>query len=382
MCYNSADREIRRFRPDRARGAPSVEADDPAPRASAARSRARSGSPTTLLRAGRLGSLEIVLDDSSVSRRHAEVRLGDGRRLDASATWRAPTAPTSTASGSAPATTARSSPRDIVQFGKVALHGRAERRDRSTGRRRTSSSSAAARSTLRGRAAADRVRPQQHAPGRRPARRPAPGRAPPRPHRERRPAPRLDPQRRGQRARRPARGDRPGRGRRAGAEAAAAGAGRRRTASPTGRFHFSKKLTQRCFATRRVDPLQHVQRRRGAAVDPEHRRRGDGVGPVRAAADAAAEARRAAPGPQLLPEAVHRGRPAPGRRPGRPRVGRRSSAPSSSRKQRDLFLQDDHDAGPGGRTARRVHRRPHPAGDPVRDRCWPRSSSCPTTRSS
>ena len=31
----------------------------------------------TLLRAGRLGSLEIVLDDSSVSRRHAEVRFGD-----------------------------------------------------------------------------------------------------------------------------------------------------------------------------------------------------------------------------------------------------------------------------------------------------------------
>lgn len=31
----------------------------------------------TLLRAGRLGSLEIVLDDSSVSRRHAEVRHGD-----------------------------------------------------------------------------------------------------------------------------------------------------------------------------------------------------------------------------------------------------------------------------------------------------------------
>src|SRR5699024_2428663 len=28
----------------------------------------------TLLRAGRLGTLEIVLDDSSVSRRHAEVR--------------------------------------------------------------------------------------------------------------------------------------------------------------------------------------------------------------------------------------------------------------------------------------------------------------------
>ena len=31
----------------------------------------------TILRAGRLASLEITLDDSSVSRRHAEVRLGD-----------------------------------------------------------------------------------------------------------------------------------------------------------------------------------------------------------------------------------------------------------------------------------------------------------------
>ena len=31
----------------------------------------------TLLRAGRLAALEIVLDDSSVSRRHAEVRYAD-----------------------------------------------------------------------------------------------------------------------------------------------------------------------------------------------------------------------------------------------------------------------------------------------------------------
>src|SRR5262245_59552933 len=31
----------------------------------------------TILRAGRLASLEIMLDDSSVSRRHAEVRFGD-----------------------------------------------------------------------------------------------------------------------------------------------------------------------------------------------------------------------------------------------------------------------------------------------------------------
>ena len=93
----------------------------------------------TLLRAGRLASLEIVLDDSSVSRRHAEVRLGRTAG-GSSATWKAPTAPTSTASGSAPASSPLK-PRDIVQFGKVAVIVELVRRHRSTGRRRTSWSS-------------------------------------------------------------------------------------------------------------------------------------------------------------------------------------------------------------------------------------------------
>jgi putative nucleotidyltransferase with HDIG domain len=72
----------------------------------------------SLLRAGRLASLEIVLDDSSVSRRHAEVRHGDDgwsvRDLDST-------------NGTyvngvriGPGEQALR-PRDIVQFGKVAL---------------------------------------------------------------------------------------------------------------------------------------------------------------------------------------------------------------------------------------------------------------------
>ena len=80
----------------------------------------------SLLRAGRLGTLEIVLDDTSVSRRHAEVRA-DRPAAGASATWAAPTAPSSTASAWAPAN-GRSAPRDIVQFGNVALVVDAPRR--------------------------------------------------------------------------------------------------------------------------------------------------------------------------------------------------------------------------------------------------------------
>lgn len=72
----------------------------------------------TILRAGRLGSLEIALDDSSVSRRHAEVRSGeDGwyvRDLEST---------NGTYVNGVRIGTAEQSirPRDIVQFGKVAL---------------------------------------------------------------------------------------------------------------------------------------------------------------------------------------------------------------------------------------------------------------------
>jgi len=72
----------------------------------------------TILRAGRLASLEIVLDDSSVSRRHAEVRLGDNgwfvRDLEST--------------NGTYVNGVRMGPgehvlhqRDIVQFGKVAM---------------------------------------------------------------------------------------------------------------------------------------------------------------------------------------------------------------------------------------------------------------------
>jgi putative nucleotidyltransferase with HDIG domain len=73
----------------------------------------------TLLRAGRLGSLEIVLDDSSVSRRHAEVRFGEGAwfvRDQESTNGTYVNGVRVQAGADHPLR-----PRDIVQFGKVAL---------------------------------------------------------------------------------------------------------------------------------------------------------------------------------------------------------------------------------------------------------------------
>jgi putative nucleotidyltransferase with HDIG domain len=71
-----------------------------------------------LLRAGRLGTLEIVLDDSSVSRRHAEVRQSDGawtvRDLDSTNG----TYLNGTRLAGAEQTLR---PRDVIQFGKVAM---------------------------------------------------------------------------------------------------------------------------------------------------------------------------------------------------------------------------------------------------------------------
>jgi putative nucleotidyltransferase with HDIG domain len=71
-----------------------------------------------LLRAGRLGSLEIVLDDSSVSRRHAEVRLGDDGWYvtDLGSTNGTYVNGVRIGPGEQPLR-----PRDIVQFGKVAV---------------------------------------------------------------------------------------------------------------------------------------------------------------------------------------------------------------------------------------------------------------------
>ena len=80
-----------------------------------------------------------------------------------------------------------------------------------------------------------------------------------------------------------------------------------------------------------------------------------------------------------LAEAVHRGRPAPGRRPGRPRLGRHRRR-QLLRKQKDLFLNtitilaqavELRDEYTGGHT-QRVTR--------LLARCWPSSSSCPRTR--
>lgn len=72
----------------------------------------------TLLRAGRLGSLEIVLDDSSVSRRHAEVRHGEEGWYvrDLESTNGTYVNGVRIGPGEQPL-----KPRDIVQFGKVAV---------------------------------------------------------------------------------------------------------------------------------------------------------------------------------------------------------------------------------------------------------------------
>jgi putative nucleotidyltransferase with HDIG domain len=71
-----------------------------------------------LLRAGRLGSLEIVLEDSSVSRRHAEVRLGDDGWFvrDLESTNGTYVNGVRIGPGEQPLRA-----RDIVQFGKVAV---------------------------------------------------------------------------------------------------------------------------------------------------------------------------------------------------------------------------------------------------------------------
>ncbi len=73
---------------------------------------------TTLLRAGRLASLEIALDDSSVSRRHAEVRLGeDGWYVrDLESTNGTYVNGVRIGPGEH-----QLRPRDFVQFGKVAV---------------------------------------------------------------------------------------------------------------------------------------------------------------------------------------------------------------------------------------------------------------------
>ncbi len=72
----------------------------------------------SLLRAGRLGSLEIVLDDSSVSRRHAEVRHGDDgwHVRDLESTNGTYVNGVRIGPGEQPLKA-----RDIVQFGKVAV---------------------------------------------------------------------------------------------------------------------------------------------------------------------------------------------------------------------------------------------------------------------
>jgi putative nucleotidyltransferase with HDIG domain len=78
----------------------------------------KSWESTNVLRAGRLGTLEIVLDDSSVSRRHAEVRQADNswwvRDLES-------TNGTYVNGVRLGPGERQLHPRDIVQFGKIAM---------------------------------------------------------------------------------------------------------------------------------------------------------------------------------------------------------------------------------------------------------------------
>lgn len=71
-----------------------------------------------ILRAGRLGSLEIVLDDSSVSRRHAEVRLANSNWWVRDLESTNGTYVNGVRLGQGER---QLHPRDIVQFGKVAM---------------------------------------------------------------------------------------------------------------------------------------------------------------------------------------------------------------------------------------------------------------------
>ena len=209
----------------------------------------------SLLRAGRLATLEMVLDDTSVSRRHAEIRstpqgwrvrdLGstngtflNGSRLEA---------------GEWPLR-----PNDIIRCGNITLvvdfpgsekaHNDEDcpRPDKVAGR--------GLRQLVGRRLAGDRLRPQSQPAARRTAAGPAAGRpSPGSPRKRRRPAA-HHPQRCRQHAGRPARRHRSGRGTDRAAQACGPWpAGSSRCRRGTG---FSQNLAQRSFMPRRIDPVQ------------------------------------------------------------------------------------------------------------------------------
>ena len=201
-----------------------------------------------VLRAGRLGTLEIVLDDHSVSRRHAEVR-GTTPKAGRSATWAAPTAPSSTASASAPwknpctLATSSSSASWLLPSSWWTTSG-----DDSTPTPGENLLVEAATKILLGRCDAGfGPGPQPLSPPRRATAGVAAGRPSPGPHRKRRRTAAFHPQRRGGRARCPARRHRPGRG----AEPTRSSCGPWPPASGArspGRFSFSQNLAQRSFS--------------------------------------------------------------------------------------------------------------------------------------
>ena len=213
---------------------------------------------TDLLRVGRLDPLEIVLDDSSVSRYHAEIRATDrGWRVrDLGSTNGTRLNGVRLGNGQWPLR-----PRDLLQFGEVAVVVEARRGRGRAGRPRAGRPTTACAS--RARPSRPGTRPSQglafdsnrSPPRRRAAPGPAAGRPSPRPHREgRRPSP-VDPARRRRRARRPARRHRAGRRAREQAQAQGprhrprrAARHGRRPRRAGGRFQFSQSLANRCVS--------------------------------------------------------------------------------------------------------------------------------------
>ena len=140
------------------------------------------------------------------------------------------------------------------------------------------------------------------------------------------------------------------------------GPGHRPRRALVGRFHFSQRLAQRCFSQGEsilccsVEEDEELPRRQSAS--PTGRwPRSCACCCGRRASSSACCTWTAASGRSRSPRTTCTW-PTPWPPTSRPA----SSAPSCSAEQRDLFLKTIIDAGPGGRTARRVHRRPHRRG--------------------
>ena len=306
------------------------------------------GKRPTCCAIGRLDPLEIVLDDSSVSRYHAEVRATDrgwrvrdlgstnGTRLNGVRLGARPVA----VAAARPAAVRRGRLRRRGHLEDQPDHGRHRPTDES-GMRVEATAKSSWDQALEGLA----FDSKRSSAGRRAAAGPAAGRPSPRATSRRKktfcirssttPSPCSTPSAapscwpRGRTTSSSSRRSSPAAMSRAPWRAGRSDVG--------GRFQFSQSLANALRQPRRIDPVSQRRGRRRTGVGQEHRRGGDGLRAVRPAAHAAQTPGRAAPRPQPVAKAVHHGRPAPGRRPGRQRLGRHRMR-QLLRKQRDLFL--------------------------------------------